>query len=161
MKKTMFTVLLVMLFAVNSFAQINFTWDSDRGRITDTGVTTTQLTNETDNDTTNTFKLLNPEKWTSAYINIFIKSADADSCAIAPTLQGGWEDDWDGSNFTAVDGPDTVTTANGAVNEVQFTVTAADKAYKYWRIIFDGCQGQTKEANTTTLDFMITYDWDN
>lgn len=160
MKKLSILLLIafVMLFVAQSQAQIAVSLTEEREVWKDYR-TTTQITS-TGKDTTATFELLKPSKWETAYITVWVASQDADSCNISTTLRGGYEDDWDGANWFAVDGPDTGTTANYGINEVQFTVESNDKPYLYWQLILAGLTGHTIEAsNTVKVWVMITYKW--
>ena len=166
MKKLFLTLAMLLLIVTVSFGQIAFgTWnkENDGWRTT---TTTSQLTTATGKDTTNTFQMksidsdINLKNVENVYMTTWFRSADADSCAINVTLQGGYTDAWDGAIWTTVDGPDTGTTANNGVNEIQFTISTVDLSYPFWRIIYQAATDHTLEANVTTLYWFVFVDWD-
>jgi len=161
-----FLLLLVFCFSVQSFAQITFgTWlkENDAWRQT---TTTTQLTTATGKDTTATFQLkdidndIKIKNVEGVNISTWFRSADADSASISVTLQGGYLDAWNGALWQTIDGPDTGTTANNVINEIQFSISGADLAYPYYRILYTCNTGHTLETNTTTLYWFVHVNYD-
>lgn len=160
MKKLSFFLLIALMFVfvTQMKAQIALSLTEEREVWKDYR-TTTQVYS-TNTDTTATFELQKPSKWETCYVTVWLASQDADSCIESVTLQGSYEDDWDGANWFTVDGPDTGTNANYAINEYQFTIETNDKTYLYWRFIVSGATGHTLHStNTTKMWVMITYKW--
>lgn len=156
----------MFVFSAGLFAQIDFgTWskENDTWRAS---TTTTQLTTASGKDTTEVFQLqdidndIRTKNVSNVYLNCWFRSADADSANIGLTLQGGYDNDWNGSLWTTVDGKDSGTTANNGVNEIQFVITTSDLAYPHWRILYECAAGHTLETNTTTLYWFVTVDYD-
>lgn len=151
-------IVFVMIVVVQSQAQIALSLTEERNVWKDYQ-TTTQVTG-TGKDTTAVFELLKPSKWEIAYVTVWFASQDADSCEIGATLQGGYVDDWDGTYWFTVDGPDTGTNANYGINEIQYTVQTNDRPYLYWRILLEGGSDHTAvTVNTVKFWVMITYKW--
>jgi len=166
-------LIIVLVFSVSmqSYAQITFgatsnKWskENDTYRATNT---TTQLTTATGKDTSEVFQLsdldnnIKAKNVEGVNISTWLKSPDADSCDVNITLQGGYENDWNGANWVTIDGADNVTTANSVINEVQWVIAAADLTYPFYRILYAAAAGHTLEANTCTLHWFIWVNIEN